>query len=336
MAPYEKIDTHSHFVPPGYRTARMENGHEFPDGMPGIPPWTEETHLHMMETTNITKSIISITSPGTHLVPNNDALARKLTRYCNEFASELKTRSPSKFGFWASLPMPDVPGSLEEITYALDTLHADGFTMETNHHGTYLGDKTLDPIFDELNRRKSIIFIHPTTPCLPTDNIKAVPLPQYPRPMFEFLFDTARAVINLFLSGTISRCPNITFIIPHVGGALPPLINRFATIPGVLNLPNMDKQVTPAWVKERLNTQFYFDTAGWALPDQIRGLLPFVGVERMLYGSDFPFTPLKAVQMLSADHDRYLGEVFPNREDQEALCTGNARRLLEEGRGSKI
>jgi predicted TIM-barrel fold metal-dependent hydrolase len=335
MAPYEKIDTHSHFVPPGYRTASLENGHEFPDGMPGIPPWTEEAHLHMMETTNITKSIISITSPGTHLVPNNNALARKLTRYCNEFASELKHRSPSKFGFWASLPMPDVPGSLDEITYALDTLHADGFTMETNHHGTYLGDKSLDPIFAELNRRKAIIFIHPTTPCLPNGGEKAIPLPQFPRPMFEFLFDTARAVMNLFLSGTVAACPNITFIVPHVGGALPPLINRFATIPTVLSLPGVDTHVNPTWVKERLNSQFYFDTAGWAFPEQIQGLLPYVTVERMLYGSDFPYTPLKAVQVLSADHDKYLKDVFPERADQEALCTGNARKLLERS-GSKI
>lgn len=334
MAPYEKIDVHSHFVPPEYRTTSIEHGHEFPDGMPGIPPWTEEAHLHMMETTNITKSIISITSPGTHLVRNDNPLARKLTRYCNTFASELSTRRPSQFSFWASLPLPDVEGSLDEIAFAMDTLGAAGVTMETNHHGTYLGDPSLTPVFTELNRRKAIIFIHPTTPCLGSGT-PAIPLPQYPRPMFEFLFDTARAVMNLFLSGTIAACPNLTFIIPHVGGALPPLINRFATIPTVLNLPGVDPSVNPAWVKERLNSQFYFDTAGWALPEQIKGLLGYVTVERMLYGSDFPYTPLKAVQVLSGEHDEYLKEVFPERADQERLCTGNARMLLE-GRGSKI
>jgi predicted TIM-barrel fold metal-dependent hydrolase len=334
--PYEKIDVHSHFVPPVYRSTSIENGHDFPDGMPGIPPWTEESHLHMMESTNISKSILSITSPGTHLVRNNHTLARTLSRQCNTFASELSHRRPSQFGFWASLPLPDVAGSLDEIIYALDTLGAAGVTMETNHHGVYLGDSSLLPVFTELNRRKAIIFIHPTTPCLGSGT-PATPLPQYPRPMFEFLFDTARAVMNLFLSGTVSACPDLTFIVPHVGGALPPLINRFATIPTVLSLPGVDTHVNPGWVKERLNSQFYFDTAGWAFPEQIKGLLEYVTVERMLYGSDFPYTPLKAVQVLSEEHDKYLKGVFPEEEDQEKLCRGNARRLLEaRGRGSVI
>lgn len=281
----------------------------------------------MMHRVNISKSILSITSPGTHLKPGDDQLARKTARYCNDFAADLKRRKPEQFGFWASLPLPDTQGSLDEIKHAFDELNADGVTLETNHHGQYLGHRDFDPVFDELNHRRSIVFIHPTTPCMPSGE-KAVPLPDYPRPMFEFLFDTARAVINLFLSGTVSRCPHITFVIPHVGGALPPLINRFSVIPNLLNLPDMDKQVTPAWVKERLNRQFYFDTAGWAFPEQIRGLLPYISVERILYGSDFPYTPLGGVLALSADHDKYLHEVFPEEKDQRALCTGNAVRLL--------
>jgi hypothetical protein len=129
--------------------------------------------------------------------------------------------------------MPDIASTLEEIPYALDTLHAGGFTLETNHHGLYLGDGTFDPVFVELNRRKAKIFIHPTQPCIPACNAHdgkmqlASQLMAFPRPMFEFMFDTARAVINLFSTGTISRCPDIAFIIPHCGGALPLLVDRF-------------------------------------------------------------------------------------------------------------
>jgi len=290
-------------------------------------PWSEEDHLQMMETINVTKSILSITSPGTHLKAGDDKLARTVTRHCNDFASDLKKRRPNQFGFFASLPLPDVKGCLEEIPYAFDQLNADGVAVETNHHGTYLGDKSLDPVFDELNRRKAIVFIHPTTPCMPSGS-PAVPVTAYPRPMFEFLFDTARAVINLFLSGTVSRCPDITFIVPHMGGTFPPLINRFSNVGPILNLPGLDPKVNPAWVKERLNRQFYFDTAGWAFPEQIRGLLQYITVERILYGSDFPFTPLKAVTALSEEHDQYLHEVFPQKQDQDALCSGNAAKLF--------
>ncbi|EXJ83933.1 hypothetical protein A1O1_07562 [Capronia coronata CBS 617.96] len=281
-----------------------------------------------MKSINVTKSVLSISSPGTHLKAGDDALARKLTRYVNEFAAALKKRKPEQFGFFASLPLADAQGCLEEIPYALDQLHADGFVVLTNFHGSYLGHKDFDPIFDELNRRKAIVFMHPTTPCLSHGGPAATPLPEFPRPMFEFLFDTARAVINLFLSGTVSRCPNITFLVPHVGGTFPPLINRFANVGPALNLPGIDREVTPTWIKQRLNQQFYFDTAGWAFPEQIKGLLQYVTVDRVLYGSDFPFTPLKIVTPLSQEHDQYLPEVFPDQEDREKLCSRNALQLF--------
>lgn len=281
----------------------------------------------MMKEMNITKSIISVSSPGCYLKQGENELARNLARHVNEVASDLKKRRPEQFGFFASLPLADVEGCLQEVPHALDELDADGFVVMTNFGGRYLGHKDFDPIFDELNKRKAVVFMHPTTPCL-LDGTHATPITDFPRPMFEFLFDTARAVINLFLSGTVNRCPDIKFIVPHMGGTFPPLINRFATIGSLLQLPGVDTNVSPAWVRERLNSQFYFDTAGWAFPEQIKGLLEHVTVDRMLYGSDYPFTPARAVGVLSKDHDRYLPEVFPNEEDREKLVKGNALKLF--------
>lgn len=276
---------------------------------------------------NISKSILTISTPGTHLVSGNDALARTVARATNEYASALKKRRPNQFGFFASLPSPDIEGCLSELSYALDTLSADGVVFLTNAHGVYLGDKRLDPVFAELNRRKATVFMHPTTPCM-AHGEAAVPLTLFPRSTYEFFFDTARAVMNLFASGTVSRCPDITFIVPHLGGAFPPLINRFSRVAPLLGLPGIDPSLSPEWVKERLNTQFYFDTAGWAFEEQIRGLLQYVGVDRVVYGSDFPWTPMAPVVGLSQEHDRYLPVVFEREEDRRLLCTGNARRLL--------
>jgi len=268
-----------------------------------------------------------VSTPGVHLRADDKTETSHLARHCNEFAADMKHRRPSQFGFWAVLPLPDVQSSLDEIDFALSNLFPDGFAVKTNYFGTYLGDKSLDPVFDELNNRKSIVFIHPTTPCLPSGQCAAPLTTSYPAPMFEFFFDTARAVINLFLSGTISRCPNITWVVPHLGGALPPLINRFATIGG--RLPNLlEPQISPAWVRERLNTQFFFDSAGFPLPQQLQGLLQHVTVDRILYGSDFPFTPVNMVQMLAEEYDRYLPEIFTKRREQEALCKDNALALL--------
>lgn len=132
----------------------------------------------------------------------------------------------------------------------------------------------------------------------------------------------------MFLSGTVSRCPNITFIVPHVGGTFPPLINRFASAAPIMKLGGFAAQINPAWVKERLNTQFYFDTAGWAFPEQTRGLLEYISVDRMLYGSDFPFTPLPVVSGLSAEHDKFLPELFEDEAEREKICSKNAIRLF--------
>ncbi|ETN40404.1 uncharacterized protein HMPREF1541_04681 [Cyphellophora europaea CBS 101466] len=280
-----------------------------------------------METCNISKSILSITTPGVHLVPGDDKLARKITHLCNNAGAELKRRRPDQFGFFASLPVPDISGALEEIKRAYDELDCDGVTFETNKHGVYLGDQRLDPIFEELNRRHATVFIHPTTPCMPDGHTAAVPVTLFPRSTYEFFFDTCRAVINLFASGTVSRNPYITFIIPHMAGAFPPLVDRFSRVAPLLGLPGVDPQLSPDFVRERLNRQFYFDTAGWPFPAQVHGLLQYVTPERILYGSDFPFTPLHAVVACCEEHDEHLPQVF--KEEVEKVCTGNAKRLLK-------
>ena len=146
--------------------------------------------------------------------------------------------------------------------------------------------------------------------------------------MFEFLFDTARAVINLFLMGTVQRCPNITFVIPHCGGAFPPLINRFSDAARLMKLGGPADRLSPPWVKERLNTQFYFDTAGASLSEMTKALLEYAGADRILYGSDFPFSDMPMVQAFSDDHDKFLPIVLPSPEDREKLCSRNAVSLL--------
>ena len=283
-----------------------------------------------MKELSISKSILSISSPGVSLQPGEAAAALELARKCNDFARELVVRRPHQFDFWASLPLPDVPGSLAEISYALDTLHPAGFALKTNYHGLYLGDVAFDAVFEKLNEEKATVFIHPTTPCIRhkhgNECTSVTILEQYPNPMFEFMFDTARALINLFVSGTISRCPNITFVIPHASGALPPLVQRFCWINNMML--NTDMQLSSQIVKETFKRQFYFDLAGFPFPDQIHGILRFVGPEKLLYGTDFPFTPAKGCEGLAVMMKSGLEELFPDADIREAIYSGNAKRLF--------
>ena len=289
----------------------------------------------MMKEFNISKSILSISSPGTSLTPGDDASARQLTRQCNEYAAEICSQH-SSLGFWASLPVLNARDAQHEISYVFDTLKADGVTLQSNYHGTYLGDSSLDVIFDELNSRRAKVFIHPTSPCMQSCHghgpTPAAVLPHYPNPMLEFMFDTARAVVNLFLSGTVTRCPNITFIIPHAGGALAPIIERFTAFSSIMggarNLSSDEMKVVFA-------KQFYFDLAGLPFPSQIQALLQYVGTERLLYGSDYPFTPERAVRVLAVKMAGEMERIW-GKEERSAILTGNARKMLDQSYGDKL
>jgi predicted TIM-barrel fold metal-dependent hydrolase len=144
--------------------------------------------------------------------------------------------------------------------------------------------------------------------------------------MFEFMFDSARAVINLFLSGTIARCPDINFVIPHGAGVIPPIAARFCSFAsGILGL---EMEVNLDIVKETFKRQFYFDLAGFPFPDQILGLLRMVGPERLLYGSDFPFTPHNGVVVLARAMKQGLEDIFDDDVVRREIYVDNAKTLL--------
>jgi predicted TIM-barrel fold metal-dependent hydrolase len=194
------VDVHAHFVTERYVAAATAAGHEHPDAMPGWPQWNTAAHLDLMDSGRIQTSILSVSSPGTHF--GDDRAARTLSREVNECATRLRASHPTRFGHFASLPLPDIDGALHEIEYALETLNADGFAVETNHHGAYPGDNRYEPVWAELDRRRTVVFVHPTSP----PNASAVSLGR-PRPMLEFLFDSARAASDLVFTGTLLRHP---------------------------------------------------------------------------------------------------------------------------------
>lgn len=325
MAEIERIDTHAHFLPDFYCNALIEAGHSKPDGMPAIPAWDEQSHLDFMKANGISKSYLSISSPGVHF--GNDSKAGKLAREVNKFAASLAQRHSGKFGSFASLPLPDVDAALDEIAYAVDELHAEGFTLLTNYHGIYLGDDRFEPVFKELNKRHAKVFFHPTTGC---SCINGAPQPfkplPYPSPMLEFFFDTARAVANLILSGTVSRYPNITFLIPHCGAVLPPLIDRFSNFAQKILVSN-DVNVTVEDVHRFFRERFYYDLAGFSMQNQVHGILRFTGTDRLLYGSDFPYTPASGAAFQAAVMDEEAAKLWSD-EVIEQVYAGNAKRLL--------
>jgi predicted TIM-barrel fold metal-dependent hydrolase len=311
------IDVHAHFATDSYVSQARGAGHDLPDGVPAWPSWSAAGHLELMDRSGIELAVLSVSSPGVHF--GDDAAARRLAREVNEDGARVVREHPGRFGLFASLPLPDVEGALEELAYAFDVLHADGVVLESNAHGAYLGDARFEPVFAELGRRGAVVFVHPTSPvCWEQSALGR------PRPMIEFIFDTARSVTDLLFAGTLERHPGLRVIVPHCGGALPVLADR---INGFMRLfaPG-DRQAPDAVAQLR---RLYYDTAGPAFPRQLPALLSLADPARVLYGSDYCWTPAEA----AAEHARAFaaapspveGETWPS------LTTANARALLGEG-----
>ena len=311
-----RIDVHAHYLPAGYQRAAEAAGYQQPDGMPALPEWDASKALAMMDRLNIRTAMLSISSPGVHF--GDDAAARKLAHEVNEEGARTAADHPGRFGLFAALPLPDVDGALEAASYALDVLGADGVAVETNHHGIYMGDARFDPLFAELDRRRAVVFMHPTSPTCPCCQTLSM---GYPRPVIEFMFETTRAVTNMLLQGTLDRFPGIRLIVPHAGAAIPVLVDRIVGHAHVLHTP---EPVSGERVFATLR-RLYYDLAGFPLPRLVPALMEIADPGHVLYGSDWPFTPLATVEELAGKLD--VSSLFDDALRRRVL-QGNAQALF--------
>jgi len=310
----EKIDLHAHHIPDFYRDALLAAGQGQPDGIPGIPDWDEVSALKTMDEQNVRTAILSISSPGVHFGDPDNAVA--LARQVNEEAARLVKRYPGRFGFFASLPLPEFDESVKELRYALDVLDADGIVLESNQRGVYLGDERLEPIYAEVAARNSLVFTHPTTP-FGAEHLSG----RYPRPMLEFMFESTRSVADFILSGMLSRHPALRLIVPHAGAALPVLVNRIDMLLPLLTTPGDE----PALSARDAMRQLHFDLAGAPVEELLRALLSTADPTHLHYGSDYPFTPAGTCWELAEQLEK-TSLLDDRLRDQ--MFHGNARTLL--------
>jgi 6-methylsalicylate decarboxylase len=279
------IDVHAHYVPVAYRKALEDAGRLKTDIFP-LAPWEVEKHVEDMDFMNIGAAIMSLSSPDIHW--GDDAQARALARDANEVGAAAVAAHPDRLGFWATLPLPDVDASLEELAYALDVLHADGVKFFSNSNGVYLGDPRLEPIFEELGRRGTVVTVHPV-------KAKAIPdgaLAGVPYPLFEFQFDTTRAIANMMFNGTLKRNPGIKFLCPHMGALFPILACRMKGVAGLMvQLKIADDSFVPPDFDAEFQNLYYDSAGGFNLPAQIPALKGIGSMKKLLCGSDYPFTP---------------------------------------------
>ncbi|KAL3444393.1 hypothetical protein BJX65DRAFT_319998 [Aspergillus insuetus] len=325
--PVNKIDTHHHCVPPFYAKAVEEQGGD-PSGWP-TPHWNSLASKLLMKRMGIQTSVLSVTAPGACILPDRQRRAQ-LARQLNEYSADLRDKDPEKFAFFVSLPnILDTEDALAEIAYGLDTLHADGVTLFTRYgsKNTYLGHPDVEPIWAELNRRKCVVFIHPTHP-VDTNPVN----PKLPQPAIDYPHETTRTAMDMIVNGTRQKYPSCKVILSHAGGALPYLISR-VTVP-MCKAPDFA-------VSHRMGTthgksmeafrSFHFDLALSSSPQVLDMLLKLVPHDHILFGSDFPYAPVTAYPAFLEELEGY--EMTKDLRDM--INFGNAIKLFPRlaGRG---
>jgi aminocarboxymuconate-semialdehyde decarboxylase len=306
------IDTHHHILPDFFW--RETNDAHAPVG--GLAPmeWSKEEMISFMDDAGIDVAVMSVSTPGVHL--GDTEKARSLARRCNEFAAELVRAKPDRFASFACLPLPDIDASLAELSYALDVLRLDGLVLFTNSRGVYLGDANLEPVFEELDRRKSVVFVHPN----PSPDAAAHSL-GLPDNLLDFPTDTNRAVAQMHYTNRFARTPNVKYIFSHAGGSIPYLAARFAIIDEMGFIPGGEQRGTAADMFRRM----YWDTALSASDPVLRMLGDVAGTDQVLFGTDFPYLrrdlAVKAKQRISNSSEL-------NHLEKQAVLGGNASRLF--------
>lgn len=289
----QAVDVHVHYLPPRYRKLVLDAGIRKPDGYHlGVPEWSAEAHLAHMERLGIETSVVSISTPGVQFT-GDLADGVVAARTANEEGAALVAEHPGRFGFYAALPAPDVDAALAELDHATGTLGAWGVSLITNVHGVYIGDPAMEPLWAELARRELPVLIHPTQPSALVPGV----MEGWSKSMYEYFFDSTRAIIDLIFSGVLERHPGVRLIVPHAGAALPALAQRIER--NVWRANRTDAGSYPSFTGTLQNC--YFDLAGSVLPFQLPSLLSLVDSSRILYGSDFPFTNDPMGAELAAD-----------------------------------
>ena len=263
-----RIDVHYHGNSPGFIAAIKAHN----TGQNALMQWTPEKAIEDMDRDAVATSIMSTSEPGVYF--GDAAAARMLARECNDYFAKLVSDRPTRFGFFATLPLPDVDGALQEIAYAFDTLKADGVCFMSSYEGKYLGDPQFAPAMDELNRRTAVAYTHPfrggMINMLPDGRALGITLST----------ETTLTIQSILYTNTATRCPDLKFIWSHGGGTAPYITSRLGAAAGADGKPNANLVALQ---------KFYYDTAQAFNPYTLATFTRVVPNAHILFGTDYPF-----------------------------------------------
>jgi 6-methylsalicylate decarboxylase len=307
------VDTHHHFYAPEYQKAWLdwEAKRNIPHFQQQVG-WSRAKALEDLDKAGVRTAILSLAStPGVWFDAPLPEVTR-MARLCNDYGADMVRSYPGRFGLFATLPMVDVDSSLKEIEYALDTLKADGVGLQTNYGDKWPGDPAYRPIFEELNRRKAVVYFHPlVASCCGRLSVGTFPA------VIEVPHDTTRAVVSLLLNGNLARYRDIKWLFSHAGGTVPMLAGRMEYF---FNFRKDAAQIAPQGYEAEFR-RLYYDTANATHPSSMAALLKLIPGSQVVFGSDYPYVPI-ATQAAALRSQGLADDLVT------AIESGNARRLL--------
>ncbi|KAG7411840.1 Decarboxylase yanB [Fusarium oxysporum f. sp. rapae] len=296
-----RIDTHIHVLPPAFAAAIAATGGD-PTGYT-TPDWTLEGMIASMDRTSTGIGIMSVSAPGVQIAGTGQA-ARNLARTLNKYLATTATKSAyaNRLGFFGVLPdWRDINGTLAEIDFLYSTQKlCNGVTVFTTYGDMLLGNPLFLPIWQKLQDYKALLFLHPDSLSVGPKFIAG----GLPQPIIDFPLATTRTAVDLIMTKTLRRFPDVDIILSHAGGTLPFLTSRAL---GSLAVPDISQIIGYSMAEAKADLgRFYFDIALSTSAAQLHGLLDTVDADHILFGSDYPYAPAFAIDALLLQYAQFV------------------------------
>jgi predicted TIM-barrel fold metal-dependent hydrolase len=305
-----RIDIHHHALPPAYIEECRKQIMGPAVDLEHVMQWRPEHSLAELDENGFEKAILSISAPGIWF--GRRAQTNRLARECNDYLADLRRQYPDRLGFFATMPLPDVEAARAELTRAIDELGADGVCLMTSYDSMWLGDSSFAPVFEELQRRRAAVFVHPIVPPFCRELMENVP-----DALAEFAFDTTRTILSLLFGGVLSRCPDVRFAFSHGGGATAMLLDRLLTF---AQLRPSAGAAVPEGVIAALGRQFY-DSGNMGRAAPLAALRVTPGIGQIVLATDYPYRPMSlAIPSLA--------EAGARADEMALIESANPRRFL--------